>query len=132
MKYSQLTGVAASMLLMISGFMNWTWYPDIQTYFTGFFSENNTYGKPAKVFIFFALVAVIFFLVSKIWAKRWNLLICALTLAFAIKTFILFTGCYRGICPEKQLGIWLMVGSASLMMVCAVLPDLRKNTPPNS
>lgn len=124
MKYSQLIGIAAAIVLVLSGFLNWTWYPDLQKYFTGFFSENNMYGKPGKVFAFFAVIAIIFFLIPRVWAKRWNLLVCALTLAYAVKTFILFAGCYRGICPVKQPGIWVMIVAAVVMTASALLPDL--------
>lgn len=124
MRYSQWIGVLAAAALMLSGFLNWTWYPDIKKYFTGFFTENNMYGKPAKALIFFAIIAVIFYLLPKVWAKRWNLLVCVIILAFAIRSFIVFSQCYRGICPERQPGIWLMLGSAVVMMLCALLPDL--------
>jgi hypothetical protein len=125
MKFSQWIGIAAAIALIISGFMNWTWYSDIQKFFTGFYSENNSYGKPGKIFIYFASVAIIFFAIPRIWAKRWNVLVCTIILAFAIRTFILYTACYRGICPEKQTGIWLMIGSAALVFLCALLPDLK-------
>lgn len=127
MKNSQLIGVGAAILLMVSGFLNWTWYPDIHKSFTGFFSESNVYGKPGKVFIFFCIIAIIFYLIPKIWAKRWNIFLCSLTLAYAVKSFILFSGCYRGICPEKQAGIWIMLSSAALMLLAALLPDLSVN-----
>jgi hypothetical protein len=127
MKYSQWIGVAAAICLIISGFTNWTWYPDIHRYFTGFESENNVYGKPGKVFLFFSIIAIVFFLVPRIWAKRCNLFVCSLILAYAINTFIRFSACYRGICPEKQAGIWIMLSSASLVMLCALLPDLKIN-----
>ena len=125
MKFSQWIGIAASLVLIISGFMNWTWYPDIHKYFTGFFSENNIYGKPGKIFIYFTSVAIILFAVPKIWAKRWNLLVCTLILSYAIKTFILYSACYRGVCPVRQEGIWIMLFSAVAIMLCALLPDLK-------
>jgi hypothetical protein len=125
MKFSQWIGIAACLVLVLSGIMNWTWYPDIHKYLTGFVSENNIYGKPGKIFIYLTVIAVAFFLIPKIWAKRWNLLICTIIVAFAVKTFILYTSCYRGICPDKQPGIWIMLGSALLIMVCALLPDLK-------
>jgi hypothetical protein len=125
LKYSQAFGIAAAIVLVVSCFMSWTWYPDIQKYFTGFFSENNAYGKPGKVFIFFAVVATVFYLIPRLWAKRWNLFVNALLLAYAIKTFILFSGCYSGNCPVKQFGLWLMLVAASAMMAMAVLPDLK-------
>lgn len=123
MRYSQYAGVFASLALVFSGFLEWTWYPDLQTSFTGYHSEANIYGKPALLFNLLAAVAIAFFLISRTWAKRWNLLVTAITLAFAIRTFILFTACYRGICPSKQTGIWVMMGSAALMMICTLLPD---------
>lgn len=125
MKFSQWIGIAASLVLIISGFMNWTWYPDIHKYFTGFFSENNIYGKPGKIFIYFTSVAIILFAVPKIWAKRWNLLVCTLIVAYAIKTFILYSACYRGVCPVRQEGIWIMLISVIVIMLCALLPDLK-------
>ncbi|HUQ67758.1 MAG TPA: hypothetical protein VM101_16465 [Flavitalea sp.] len=125
MKFSQWIGIVAAVMLILSGFMNWTWYPDIHKYFTGFYSENNIYGRPGKIFIYLAIAAMIFFAVPKIWAKRWNVLICTIIIAFAIKTFILYTSCYRGVCPVKQEGIWIMLVSASLILLCALLPDMK-------
>lgn len=125
MKYSQWIGILAALVLVISCFMNWSWYPDIRQYFTAFYSYENVYGKPGKVFIFLAGVSTIFYLIKKVWAKRWNFLVCGLTLAFAIKTFILYSSCYRGICPEKQAGIWVMLFSTIVMLVAALVPDGR-------
>ncbi|MBC7850978.1 MAG: hypothetical protein H7Y31_14645 [Chitinophagaceae bacterium] len=130
MKYSQWIGIVATILLVISCFMPWAYYPDIDKNFTGFFSEDNSYGKPGKVIMVLAAFAVLFFAVQKIWAKRWNLFISALVVAYAIKSFILFGSCYGGICPEKQVGIWLMLFSSILMMIMAVFPQVspKKNT----
>jgi hypothetical protein len=126
MKYSQWIGTLAALVLISSGFMAWTYHPDIDKIFTGFFSENNVYGKPGKVFIFFSILAIVFFLTPRLWAKRWNLLICAMALAYAFKSFILFSGCYRGICPEKKYGLWIMLFSAAVMMVAALLPQTKR------
>ena len=125
MKYSQWIGIAAAILLVISCFLPWTFYPDLNTDFTGFFSANNDYGKPGKLFVAFALVAIVFYYLPKIWAKRWNLLFTALTMAWAIRCFILFSGCYKAICPEKKIGLWLMLMSSAIMMLMAFFPDLR-------
>jgi len=131
MKFSQWIGIGACLILVVSGFMNWTWYPDIHKYFTGFLSENNIYGKPGKIFIYFTTVAIILFAVPRIWAKRWNLLVCTIIVAYAIKTFILYTSCYRGVCPVKQPGIWVMLVSAVAILLCSLLPDLKlkENSP---
>ncbi len=125
MKYSQVLGIIAAIVLMLSGLLKWTWYPDIKEYFTGFYSYNNTYGRPGIAFIVLAIIAITFYLVPRIWAKRWNVFFCSIILAFAVRTFITFSSCYRGICPERQAGIWIMLASAILMMAAALLPDLK-------
>ena len=125
MKYSQWIGIVAALLLMAACFLPWAYFPDIQKNFTGFFSENNAYGRPGKVFAFFCLLAIVFFLIPKIWAKRANLMVAALTLAFSVKCFILYSACYRGICPEKKPGLFLMLFAAVLVIVAAVLPDVQ-------
>ncbi|MBA4167010.1 MAG: hypothetical protein H0X41_05625 [Chitinophagaceae bacterium] len=123
MKYSQPLGVLATIILMVSGFLHWAWYPDLQKYFTGFFSENDIYGKPGKVFLFLGVIAIVLFLAPRVWAKRGNIFLCAIIIAYAVKSFILFSGCYKGICPVKQPGIWLMLGSAILMLLFSLFPD---------
>jgi hypothetical protein len=124
MKYSQWIGILAAGALIAACFLPWTYHPDLDKTFTGFFSENNVYGKPGKVFITLCSIAIIFFLIPKVWAKRWNLLIGALILAYAIKSYILYSGCYGGVCPEKQYGLWLMLISSALVLVMAVFPDV--------
>src|ERR1700753_1021731 len=106
MKYSQWIGVAAALLLIAACFMPWAYFPDIQKDFTGFFSEKNSYGKPGKVLIFFCVIQLVLFLLPKVWAKRTNILVSAMTIAFAVKSYILYTACYKGICPEKKAGIF--------------------------
>jgi hypothetical protein len=123
MKYSQQLGILTAIILMASGFMNWAWYPDLHKYFTGFFSENNIYGKPGKVFIFFATISIVLFFVPRVWAKRGNIFLCAVIMAYAIKSFILFSDCYKGICPVRQPGIWIMLVSSVLVLLLSLFPD---------
>lgn len=125
MKYSQWIGIGALIILVSSCFLPWTYHPDLQKTFTGFFSENNLYGKPGKVFIALSSLALVFFLLNKVWAKRLNFFVCAVILAYAFRTFILFSGCYRGICPEKKGGLWLMIAAAMLSLVMAMIPDMK-------
>jgi hypothetical protein len=124
MKYSQWIGIIAALLLIGACFLPWAYYPDLQKEFTGFFSEMNRYGKPGKVLVFFAVVQILFFLIPRVWAKRANILVAAMTIAFGIKSYILFTACYRGICPDKKAGIFLVLLIPFVMLIAAVLPDL--------
>jgi hypothetical protein len=125
MKYSQWIGIAASILLIAACFLPWAYYPDLQKNFTGFFSEKNMYGRPGKVLVFLAVVALILFLIPRIWAKRTNMLLGAVTLSFSIKSYILFVSCYKGICPDKEAGIFLILIAPAIMLLSAILPDIK-------
>ncbi len=70
-----------------------------------------------------AFTSVVCQFVPRISLKRLNLLLMALNLAYAIKTFIVYVECYRGYCPEKQVGIYLMLLSAIVLMITAVFPS---------
>jgi hypothetical protein len=125
MKYSQWFGIAAALILVAACFMPWAWYPDLGKGFTGFFSEGNAYGRPGKLLVFFSVVAIVFFLIPKIWAKRSNVLLGALTLAFGIRCYFVYSACYRGICPDKRLGLYLVVAAPLLMLLAALAPDMK-------
>jgi magnesium-transporting ATPase (P-type) len=120
-------GLAACILLTISCFMNWAYYPDLQQHFTGFYSEQNHYGKPAVFLITLAVIIFIFMLLPKIWAKRANLFLSALEISYAAKTYILFTSCYNTYCPQKEAGIYIMLFSTILIMLAAVFPTMKIN-----
>lgn len=125
MKYSQSIGIAAALLLIAACFMPWAYYPDLQKEFTGFFSEQNAYGRPGKLIVALSILAIVFFLVPRIWAKRSNIFLGAVILAFSIKSYILFTACYKGTCPDKKLGIFLVVIAPVIMIAAAILPNMK-------
>jgi hypothetical protein len=125
MKYVNLVGVLACCLLIIVCYLPWTYYPDLGKSFSGFFSEGNAYGKPGAVFLTLSLMAILFFILPKLWAKRLNILIGALMVAYSIKTYILFTSCYRGDCPVKKLGIFLVLVLPLFIIIATVLPDMK-------
>ncbi len=124
-KYLHYIGLAACVMLIVSCFLPWGYYADLQQTFTGFYSYHNEYGKPGKFLAFFAALNFVFMLLPKVWAKRANMLICAITLAYAVKSFILFGSCYNNYCPEKLYGLYLMVGCAALILLASVFPNVK-------
>lgn len=124
-KFLHWVGVAACITLMVSCFLPWVYYADINQTFTGFYSYQNQYGKPGKFLMLSGVLALLFMLLPKVWAKRANLFICALLLAYAVKTFILFGSCYNNYCPQKLFSIYLMVGCTVVMLIASVFPDMK-------
>jgi hypothetical protein len=118
-------GIIAAVSLIVCCFIPWTFYPDINKTFTGFFSEQNEYGKPAFFLITIALGSLLFTLLPKLWAKRTNMFWCALGVGYAIKTYILYTSCYGAFCPEKRIGIYIMLYSTFIMLIASLFPDVK-------
>ena len=121
MKYALYTGIAAALLLIIFCFIPWAYYPDLHESFTGFYSKQNTYGKPGKTFIFLSLLSIALFLVPKIWAKRMNQVLCVLIFAYAMKNYFIYAACYLGICPEIRLGLIGMLLFSLIILVSSLL-----------
>ncbi|HEV3412921.1 MAG TPA: hypothetical protein VG101_10595 [Puia sp.] len=132
MKYSQWIGIAAALLLAAASFMPWAYFPQLGKEFTGFFSEQNRYGRPGKVLIFFSIAMMVLFAIPKVWAKRTNIVLAVFNIAYALRCYILFTACYCGGCPEKRTGIFLVVGAAAIMVVAALLPDTPVKQEPST
>jgi hypothetical protein len=130
-KILSLIGIAACVILVISCFMPWTYYADnnipteVERTFNGFFSYKYKYGKPGKFLVFFAVVILLFMILQRVWAKRTNLFLSAFTLAYAIKTYILFTSCYNAYCPEKRVGIFVMLFSTVIMLLACIFPNMK-------
>ncbi|MGG9972655.1 hypothetical protein ACQ33O_12750 [Ferruginibacter sp. SUN002] len=118
-------GLVACITLIVSCFLPWAYYADIDKTFTGLFSFENRYGRPGKLLILLTSIIFVFMLLPKVWARRANLFLCALCVGYALKTYVLFTACYMAYCPEKKIGIYLMVVSVFLMLAAAVFPDLK-------
>jgi hypothetical protein len=121
--YSKWITLLAFGLLLLACYLPWAYYPDIQKSFTGFFTEKNIYGKPAKLLLIFGGISVLAQFLPFLFLKRTNMLSSALSMAYAVKTLIVFSGCYRGICPERQTGIYLMLLSVVLLLLTSVFPS---------
>lgn len=118
-------GLAACVALVVACFLPWAFYADLNETFTGMYSHENNYGRPGKLLILLTGIIFLFMLLPKIWAKRANLFLCALCVGYAIKSYVLFTSCYNAYCPEKKIGVYMMIISSLLMLVASIFPRLK-------
>ena len=125
MKYNKWISIAACVLLIITCFIPWTYHADVDKNFTGFFSQNDAYGRPGRYFIFFATLCILLILRRKVWSQRFLLFVAGVMVAYAIKTYILYTSCYNAYCPEKLPGIYLMLGLNLLIFTLGLFPDIK-------
>jgi hypothetical protein len=125
LKYASTIGCIASLVLIVCCFIPWAYYPDLHQNFTGFYSEQNQYGKPGKTFVTLAIICIGFFLIPRIWARRANQVVTVLMFAYALKNYFLYSACYLGICPEIRLGLIGMLLFSLTILVCSLLSKLK-------
>jgi len=122
-RYSKWISLAAFLILLGACFMPWTFHADINKTFNAFFSEKNMYGIPGKLLLVLGGITTACSFVTVLWLKRAAFLSGGLNAAYAVKNFLLFGSCYRGYCPEKQLGLYLMLFSSIIIFAMAFLPE---------
>jgi hypothetical protein len=111
--------------------MPWAYFNDLaiateaQRNFTGFYTYQNYYGKPGKFLCIFAALSLFLKIMPKIWAKRVDLFLCAIAMAYGLKSFFEYKGVYGSVVPVLQPGLFLMLGSLLVMMAAAIFPYLR-------
>jgi hypothetical protein len=118
-------GLLAVILLVVSCFVPWVIIPSKNIIVSGVDSAGTNFGKPGYAHFVLGFFFIIFHLIPKLWAKRINLLIVALNLAWAVRNYFIISMCREGECPEKQTGLWLVLTASVLMLIAALLPDIK-------
>lgn len=125
MKYSQWIGIATAILVITACYLPWMEIQALQKVVTGMDNNGTNFGKPGKLHLIFCVIAIILFLLPKVWAKRINFIICALATAWAARNFLLYARCEMGTCPEREYGLYLLLAGNIIMLVMALFPDLK-------
>ena len=125
MRYMKWIGLFAVILLVVSCFLPWVIIPSKNITFTGVNLAIPNFGEPGWVHFFFGFFFVIFHFIPRLWAKRVNLLVVALNIAWAIRNYFIISMCRVGECPEKQIGLWLVILASVFMLIAALFPDIK-------
>lgn len=131
MKYSQQIGIFSAIALVIVCTLPWVYIPSLHLNLSGLQGRSSaelSFGTQIKSHGFFATAMIICFFISKIWSKRLNVFLGAINLAWAFKNFLIFSMCRGGECPEKQIGLYLLLLFAGILFIMSLLPklDLKK------
>jgi hypothetical protein len=126
-KFLQWIGIIAAIGLIIASFMPWTYDEGLKQTFTGFYSMQGKYGKPGKFLIGYAVIYIILCLLPKVWAKWTNIFLAGLMFAYVLTRVNLYGGCYYAYCPQKLIGLYLIIITSLIMLITAVFPNLVIN-----
>ena len=125
MRYTKWVGLLAVALLIGSCFLPWVFIQSKEITVTGVDATGTNFGKPGYTHFVLSFFFLVFHFIPKIWAKRWNLLVVALNIAWAIRNYFIISMCREGDCPEKKIGLWLVLIASVLMLVSALFPDIE-------
>lgn len=130
-KFAHITGIMACIGIIAACFMPWTYYQSIQQTFTGFnvvpFPTGNYYGKAGIPITVMAGLILFFAFISKIWAKRTNLFLAGVLVAYTIRTYIIFTSALFEGEVEKFAGIYLVIILSVVILITTLFPNVQTN-----
>lgn len=124
MRWMKWTGLAAAILLIISCFMPWVVIDWLHFTATGIYA-GAAFQSPGYGHFVFAFFFICFTLIQRLWAKRFNLVVIALNMGWAIRNFTKLSACEGGQCPDKQIGLYLMLAASVIMLISALFPDMK-------
>ena len=125
MRFMKWIGLMAVILLVVSCFTPWVFIESKNIIVSGIDSTGTNFGKPGFFHFLFSFFFILFHFIKKIWAKKWNLLVVALNISWAIRNFIIITICRAGDCPEKKAGMYMVLLASAIMFLSALFPDIE-------
>ena len=118
-------GLLAVIILAVSCFLPWVIISSKNIMVSGVGSAGTNFGKPGYMHLVFGFLFLVFHLVPRLWAKRSNLVVVALNMAWAARNYFIISACREGECPEKQTGLYLLLAASVIMLLAAFFPDIK-------
>lgn len=125
MRNMKWIGVAAGILLVVACFLPWVIIESKNITVTGIDATGTNFGKPGYIHLVLVVFFFVFTLVPRLWAKRANLFVVALNSAWAVRNFLIIATCRSGECPDRQIGIYLLLIASLVVLVSALFPDMK-------
>ena len=124
MKWIKWFSILAAIVLIISCFFPWVIIESKNLTVTGVNVAGLAYGHYGYFLIPLCILFIVFQLINKIWVKRLNVVVGALIFTIAFATLWIFR-CEYGECPQKQIAFYTMFVSSFVIVVGALLPDIK-------
>lgn len=125
MRLIKWIGFAAAVVLLVACFTTWASLPARNISISGVDATGTSFGKPGFFHLILGSLFIILHFIPRIWAKRTNLVVTAINLAWAVRNYFVITTCRAGECPEKHTGIYLVMVASIILLVAALFPDMK-------
>lgn len=114
----------AALLLIGSAFLPWIHIDAINTTLTGYNDQGLSYGPRGRGHIYFGALILLLVLIGRNWSMLIAIVIAAVNLAFAGSHWYVYR-CSAGVCPEKLLGLYLVMGASLLLLLFLLFSPVR-------
>lgn len=114
----------AVLLMALACFLPWSIIESKQLTITGMQTVGTSFGRPGLFLLIFGTIGFILFALPMIWAKRTNVFVSALILAWSIRNYILVSTCMFGECPVKQPALYVLVVCAVVIQLMSFFPRI--------
>jgi hypothetical protein len=130
-KFLQYIAILSCIALIVTCFIPWVHYNSIDTTFNGYnvkpFPTGVNYGRAGKIITILVSISFLLTLIPYVAAKRTNMFVSALLVAYAIRTYVLFTGSLFEGEVVKLAGIYLIVAFSFVILFCSIFPSLKED-----
>jgi hypothetical protein len=130
-KFLQYIAILSCIALIVTCFIPWVHYNSIDTTFNGYnvkpFPTGVNYGRAGKIITILVSISFLLTLIPYVAAKRTNMFVSALLVAYTIRTYVLFTGSLFEGEVVKLAGIYLIVALSFVILFCSIFPSLKED-----
>jgi len=126
MNRPSIIGLVSVLIVIGCTFLPWVTIESKQLVFSGLNTTGSSFGEPGKLSIGVGIIAIILFVLRGKWPARLNLFVTAFLAAWTFRNFILFSRCEMGVCPDRQIGLYLSLLAAIAAFVAVLFTGGRK------
>ena len=125
MRYLKWIGVLSALLLVVACFLPWIHIESKDIIVTGVDAPKTNYGRPGYFNLLMTVFFIVFTLIQRVWAKRANLLVVALNVAWSVRNYFILSTCQAGECPLVQPALYGLLVLSILMLISGLFPDMK-------
>ncbi|HEU4470734.1 MAG TPA: hypothetical protein VFR58_06615 [Flavisolibacter sp.] len=117
MQIMKILALLTLALLIAACFLPWISIADRGIAISGFEATTADFGKPGLFHLVICSIYLLLVLIPKPWSLRIAFFVSTLNIAWALRNFILISACRGGICPDKHIGLYLVLICSLLLTV---------------
>jgi hypothetical protein len=121
--------IGAAIVLMVACFFPWVLVESKDIMVSGVKAEGTSFGKPGYMHLLMASLTILLLLFRNMTMLRISIFLTAFNAAWSIRNYIVISSCYGGICPEKQIALYVVVFSSFILMICNLFIGNKQAVP---